>query len=197
MSYRALIFDLDGTLADTMPTHYEAWSATISKHGLFMSEDRFYELGGWPTLKVSELAVKEAGLPMELAQQLAVEKESLFERSLHLIQPVAPVVKVAREHRGQMPMAVATGATRHICAEVLGHLGLTDWFKVTVASEEVPTHKPEPDIFLEAARRLGVEAKYCCVYEDTNPGIEAARRAGMQYVDVRTFYTPRRVTPAT
>jgi beta-phosphoglucomutase family hydrolase len=197
MSYRALIFDLDGTLADTMPTHYEAWSATLVKHGLYMSEDKFYELGGWPTLAVSELTVKEAGLPMELAKELANEKESLFERSLHLIQPVPPVLKVAREHRGQMPMAVATGATRHICGEILGHLQIADWFDVTVASEEVPTHKPEPDIFLEAARRLDVEPKYCRVYEDTDPGLEAARRAGMECVDVRKFYTPRRVTPTT
>ena len=128
MSYRALIFDLDGTLADTMPTHYEAWSATLSKYGLYMSEDRFYELGGWPTLAVAELIVKEAGLPPERAKQLAIEKEALFERSLHLIQPVPPVLEVAREHRGKMPMAVATGATRRICTEVLGHLKIADWF---------------------------------------------------------------------
>jgi beta-phosphoglucomutase family hydrolase len=196
MSILALIFDLDGTLADTMPSHYEAWSATLTKYGLYMSEDRFYALGGWPTLAVSELVVGEAGMPAERAAQLADEKERLFETSLHVIQPVQPVIDIAREHRGKLPMAVATGATRRICEEVLGHLGARDWFNATVASEEVPTHKPEPEIFLEAARRLGIEPKYCRVYEDTDPGIEAARRAGMEFVDVRKFYTPRRVTSA-
>ena len=196
MPYRALIFDLDGTLADTMPTHYEAWSATLARYDLQMSEDRFYALGGWPTIAVSELVAKESGRPPELARQMADEKESLFERSLHLILPVEPVLAVAREHRGKLAMAVATGATRHICEQILGHLGATDWFDASVSSEDVPTHKPEPDIFLEAARRLGIDPQHCCVYEDTDPGIEAARRAGMEYVDVRKLYTPRRVTRA-
>ena len=192
---RALIFDLDGTLADTMPSHYEAWSATLEKYGLQMSEDRFYALGGWPTLAVAELAVKEAGQPVELAKRLADEKEALFEKSLELIRAVSPVLQIADDNRGKLPMAVATGATRDICNKVLRQLGVTDWFDAKVTSEDVPTHKPEPDIFLEAARQLGVEPYNCRVYEDTDPGIEAARRAGMEFVDVRTLYTPRRVTP--
>ena len=92
-------------------------------------------------------------------------------------------------------MAVATGATRDICNKVLRHLGAADWFDAKVSSDDVPTHKPEPDIFLEAARQLGVDPYNCRVYEDTDPGIEAARRAGMEFVDVRSFYKPRRVTP--
>ena len=193
--YRALIFDLDGTLADTMPSHYEAWSATLEKYGMQMSEDRFYALGGWPTLAVAELAVQEAGQPADLAKRLADEKEALFERSLELIRPVSPVLAIAEENRGKLPMAVATGATRDICNKVLRHLGAADWFDAKVSSDDVPTHKPEPDIFLEAARQLGVDPYNCRVYEDTDPGIEAARRAGMEFVDVRSFYKPRRVTP--
>jgi HAD superfamily hydrolase (TIGR01509 family) len=192
---RALIFDLDGTLADTMPSHYEAWSATLEKYGMQMSEDRFYELGGWPTLAVAELAVNAARQPAFLAKRMADEKEALFEKSLALIRPVSSVLRIAEENRGKLPMAVATGATRDICNKVLQHLGASDWFDVKITSEDVPTHKPEPDIFLEAARQLGVEPADCRVYEDTDPGIEAARRAGMEFVDVRTFYKPRRVTP--
>ena len=190
---RGIIFDLDGTLADTMPSHYEAWSIILDRYGLEMSEDRFYALGGWPTEKVADLLIGEAGRDIDAAK-LSIEKESLFAENLHLVQPVAHVTAVAREHRGNLPLAVATGATRGICEQILDHLSIRDWFDAVVSADEVERHKPNPDVFLEAARRLGVEPRHCLVYEDTNPGLEAARRAGMAHVDVRQFYTPRRIT---
>ncbi len=190
---RGIIFDLDGTLADTMPSHYEAWHIILERYGLEMSEDRFYALGGWPTKKVADLLIGEAGRDID-AMKLSIEKEALFAETLHLVRPVEPVTKVAQEHRGRLPLAVATGATSEICEQILDHLTIRDWFDAVVSADEVDHHKPNPDVFLEAARRLGVEPRFCLVYEDTDPGLEAARRAGMAHVDVRRFYTPRRVT---
>ncbi len=190
---RGIIFDLDGTLADTMPSHYEAWSIILDRYGLEMSEDRFYALGGWPTEKVAGLLIGEAGRDID-AVKLSIEKESLFAENLHLVKPVEHVTGVAREYRGNLPLAVATGATREICEQILAHLDIRHWFDAIVSADEVDHHKPNPDVFLEAASRLGVEPKYCLVYEDTDPGLEAARRAGMTHVDVRQFFTPRRVT---
>ena len=190
----AIIFDCDGTLADTMPVHYEAWQATLRRHPqLELSEDRFYELGGWPTLKICELLKRETGLPFDPVA-LAREKEADFERRLDHVQAIEPVVAVVREQRGKLPLAVATGGTRQVCETILRHIGLTGWFNTLVCAEDVPRHKPDPDIFLEAARRLAVAPPHCRVYEDTDPGLEAARRAGMESIDVRTFYTPRRIT---
>ncbi|HEX3725185.1 MAG TPA: beta-phosphoglucomutase family hydrolase [Pirellulales bacterium] len=188
-----IIFDCDGTLADTMPAHYEAWAAVLERYELAMSEDRFYELGGWPTLRVAELLARESGRTIDL-QRLADEKESLFHESLHEVRPIEPVVRVVREFQGRLPLAVATGAVRSVCERILDHIGLAAVFETIVSSEDVEHHKPSPDIFLEAARRLGVAPARCRVYEDSDPGIEAARRAGMEYIDVRDFYTPRRVT---
>jgi beta-phosphoglucomutase family hydrolase len=193
MELKGIIFDCDGTLADTMPSHYEAWAATNLRHGLEMSEDRFYALGGWPTAKVAELLIREAGKTIDVAQ-VAHEKEAMFEEFIHLVRAIEPVADVVRQYRGKLPLAVATGATLDICQKVLKQTGLWDLFDAVVSCEDVPRHKPHPDIFLEAARRLGVEPQFCRVYEDTDPGVEAARRAGMDVVDVRTFYTPRRVT---
>jgi beta-phosphoglucomutase family hydrolase len=190
---RGIIFDCDGTLADTMPSHYEAWMAILARYELQMSEDRFYALGGWPTRRVADLLIAESGRLID-AERLSQEKESMFEAMLHLVQPIAPVVDVARQYRGRLPMAVATGAVRPICEVILQQIGVEDHFDTIVSSEDVERHKPAPDVFLEAARRLGVEPRHCRVYEDTDPGIEAARRAGMEWVDVRTFYRPRRVT---
>lgn len=190
---RGIIFDLDGTLADTMPSHYEAWSVILQRYGLEMSEDRFYALGGWPTQRVADLLIGESGRALD-ALQISHEKESLFTESLHLVQPIEHTTAVARKHRGTIPLAVATGATRDVCELILNQLGIYEWFDAVVSADEVERHKPNPDVFLEAARRLGVDPGSCVVYEDTDPGLEAARRAGMGHIDVRTFYTPRRVT---
>jgi beta-phosphoglucomutase family hydrolase len=190
---RGIIFDLDGTLADTMPSHYEAWSVILNRYGLEMSEDRFYALGGWPTEKVADLLIREAGHEIDAAK-LADEKESLFAETLHLVRPIPHTNDVAREHRGRLPLAVATGATLDIAERILNQIAIRDWFDALVSADQVERHKPNPDVFLEAARRIGIEPQYCLVYEDTDPGLEAARRAGMAHVDVRDFYTPRRVT---
>ena len=190
---RGIIFDCDGTLADTMPWHYEAWATILERYDLAMTEDRFYQLGGWPTTKVAQLLADESGRAIDV-EQLSREKEALFEEMLPQITAIAPVAQTVRQHRGKLPMAVATGAILPICERILLQIGLLDQFNTIVSAEDVAHHKPAPDIFLEAARRLGVDPLHCQVYEDTDPGIEAAKRAGMRYVDVREFYTPRRVT---
>ncbi len=190
---RAIIFDCDGTLADTMPSHYEAWMTVLDRYELAMDEDRFYALGGWPTRKVAELLAREAGREIDVAQ-LAHQKEALFEDLVHLVRPIQGVLEVVHTHRGKLPIAVATGAVRQVCERILRQIGLEDVFDTLVTADDVQRHKPEPDIYLEAARRLNVAPRHCRVYEDTDPGIESARRAGMDPVDVRTFFTPRRVT---
>jgi HAD superfamily hydrolase (TIGR01509 family) len=142
---------------------------------------------------VAELLAGEAGRTIDV-RRLSQEKEARFEEMLHLIRPIEPVLEVVRRYRGALPMAVATGAVRPICQQILHQIGMGDCFDTIVSSEDVEHHKPAPDIFLEAARRLGVEPTACRVYEDTDPGIEAARAAGMEYIDVRDFHVPRRVT---
>lgn len=194
MEPAGLIFDCDGTLADTMPLHYEAWSATLRRFHLSLDEDRFYALGGWPSRSVAELLIVESHRTAD-PTHVAEQKESLFLTMLDRVTSIEPIVAEARKHRGLLPMAVATGATSDICERILHTIGIRDWFDALVAADHVERHKPEPDVFLEAARQIGVEPGRCIVYEDADPGIEAARRAGMEFVDVRKIYTPRRVTP--
>lgn len=183
-SIHALIFDFDGTLADTMPTHFTAWEAALKPHGLTLPERRFYELGGWSTRRLAELLIEEAGSPLSPAQ-LVREKEAEFQRQAQRIQPIVPVVEIARQHRGVLPLAVATSGLRSIITPILTELNLADWFAAVVTADDVVHQKPAPDLFLEAARRLNVEPTCCRVYEDTDAGIEAAQRAGMPFVDVR------------
>ena len=190
---RALIFDLDGTLADTMPAHFIAWTAALSRYEIPFSEDRFYALGGWPTTKIISVLANELGKSMDV-DAFAHEKENEFLNAIAEIGPVPPVVEVVHRERGRLPMAVATSAVRAVGERILWQIGGLEWFDALIYAEDVPRHKPEPDVFLEAARRLKVAPENCCVYEDSDPGIEAARRAGMTWIDVRTLFTPRRIT---
>jgi len=182
----ALIFDCDGTLADTMPAHYRAWLEILRPHGIAFPEARFYSMGGMPTGKILERLFSDVGKVPDI-DVLTRQKEAAFMEKLDEIRPIEKVVEVARRARGTLPMAVASGGHRHMVELTLRQIGILDWFPVLVAAEDTTRHKPEPDVFLEAARRLGVAPVECTVYEDTDLGIEAARRAGMSWVDVRTM----------
>ncbi len=191
---KAIIFDCDGTLADTMPPHFLAWRLTLGRYGIELDEDRFYSLGGWPTDKIIELLASERGLTLDVPA-VALEKENSFEEILHEVTAIDHVVGIARRYSGKLPLAVATGGVRRICERILNHVGILELFDHVVTADDVERHKPNPDIFLEAARRLNTAPENCLVYEDTDPGITAAKAAGMHWIDVRTFYKPRRITP--
>jgi HAD superfamily hydrolase (TIGR01509 family) len=185
---QAFIFDLDGTLADTMPSHYVAWTKVAVRHGLTFPEPRFYSLGGVPTEKIAGMLITEAGLTID-PKTVALEKEQTYYDGLGPggILAIEPVVALARRHRekNEGPLAVASGSVRRLVTRTLEALGIADWFAAVVTAEDTTRHKPEPDVFLEAARRLDADPATCTVYEDTDIGLEAARRAGMRPVDVR------------
>lgn len=181
---KGLIFDCDGTLADSMPLHYEAWQKIARQYGFQFPKDKFYSLGGVPSLHIVELLAREQGLTLDAAA-IAVEKEEIYLSQLPLIRPIEPIVAIARANLRKIPMAVATGGNRFIMHKVLGHLGIFDWFQAIVTSEDVVHGKPAPDVFLEAARRIGVPPGSCRAYEDTDLGMQAIRAAGMDAVDVR------------
>jgi HAD superfamily hydrolase (TIGR01509 family) len=182
---QALIFDCDGTLADTMPAHYQAWLEVLRPHGIHFPEDRFYAMGGMPTDKIVVELCGGSVPPSIDVDELVRQKALAFEHKIGEVKPIEKVVEVARVNLGKVPMAVASGGQRRTVERTLAQIGVLDWFSVVVTAEDTRRHKPEPDVFLEAARRLGVNPADCTVYEDTDLGLEAARRAGMNQVDVR------------
>lgn len=184
---RALIFDCDGTLAHTMPIHWEAWKEVTARHGLEFSEERFYALGGVPTRDIVRTLAHEQGRSDINPLEFAREKEEAYFRRFEHIGPVEEVVAIAREHHGKLPMAVASGGSKHAITKVLTQLHIVHWFGAIVTNEDVVHQKPAPDIFLEAARRLGVDPRLCRAYEDTDLGMQAIRAAGMEAVDIRHF----------
>ena len=190
MEIKALIFDCDGTLADTMPLHWLAWQAITSRHNVIFPEDRFYALGGVPSRHILQMLREEQRLSIDPIA-VAREKEEEYLKLMAQVGPIHEVVEIAKDHAGKLPMAVASGGTRSVIEKVLRHLSIRELFGAVVTSEDVVHQKPAPDIFLEAARRLGVAPESCRAYEDTDLGLTAIRSAGMDPVDVRTLLALR------
>lgn len=195
MQVKGLIFDCDGTLADTMPLHWIAWSTVAKRHGIELSEERFYSLGGVPSRDIVRMLSTEQGLKLDPVA-VSKEKEAAYEPLMAQIQPIDCVVEIARANYGKIPMAVASGGTKWAINRVLEILEIRSLFDAVVTHEDVVRQKPAPDIFLEAARRIGVEPKLCRGYEDTDLGMTAILSAGMQAVDVRQLLAARRDTAA-
>ena len=190
MEHEALIFDCDGTLTDSMPLHFLSWRDTLAKHGLSFPEQRFYAMAGMPSESIIETLSEEQGVPAN-ADEISEEKENCFLESLHLLQPIRHCFELVREYCGQLPLAVASGGIRPVVVRQLETIGLKEAFDAIVTAEDTERHKPEPDVFLKAAELLKVAPQGCCVYEDSDLGIQAAQSAGMQWVDIREFHSPK------
>lgn len=182
-----LIFDCDGTLADTMPAHYKAWLALLDRFSIPFPEPRFYAMGGMPTASIIRVLAGEVGVVVTDVDAMVLEKERTFLTYLDAVTRIEPVLVIAAAYRGKLPIAVASGGYRDTITRTLDRLNIRDWFDAMVTAEDTPRHKPEPDVFLEAAKRLRVDAAKCVVFEDTDIGLEAARRAGMTGIDVRPW----------
>ncbi len=182
-NFKAYLFDCDGTIVDSMPLHYIAWSKALADWGCPFPEDRFYQWGGMPIIEIVERLSSEHGLNMPV-HEVAERKERLYYDSLSALKPVPEVVEHIEAKHGHIPFAVVSGSTRESVEASLGPLGLLDRFDIFVCAGDYQRSKPDPEPFLIAAQRLGVAPEECLVFEDTQMGIDAAEAAGMFWVRV-------------
>ena len=185
--FSGLIFDCDGTLADTMPTHFKAWVAILRKHGGDISEELFYESAGRPTRDIIEHLNEEFGYGLNV-DSVYEEKEQYYLTLINSVREIKAIVDVARAYHGKIPLAVASGGAHLIVDQTLDAIGIRHLFESVIGADDVENGKPAPDMFLLAAKRLGVRPDDCIVYEDGEPGIVGAHRAGMRVVDVRVLF---------
>ncbi len=183
--YDAVVFDLDGTLVDSMPAHLEAWCDALSLYGAagIFKEDVFMAMGGRPTRDIVVELNDEYDLRLD-PESVAFAKREAFLKRLSSITLIDEVAAFARSLRGKLPMAIASGGTRMAVEKTLAAVGISDWFDEVVTVDDVPVGKPEPDVFLYAARLLDVNPSRCLALDDAPAGILAAQRAGMQVIAI-------------
>lgn len=179
--FRAYLFDCDGTIADSMPLHYNAWKKALAEYGCTYDEDLFYAWGGKPVRKIIADLNEMHGLDMPV-DALAERKESFYHAQLHELKGIPEVLEHIEAQHGRIPFAVVSGSRRASVVGSLTALKLINKFDVLVCAEDYKHGKPAPDGFLLAAEKLGVAPEHCLVFEDTELGIQAATAAGMQSV---------------
>ena len=183
---KALIFDIDGTLVDTMEIHYKAWEKMFALQGFNYPREVFYELAGIPTYKIVPILNERYNLKLD-PEETMNEKEKYFMELFGAVKEIKVVSDIARKYHGILPMSLGTGGRKDIAQMTMETVGLSKYFDIMVAAEDVIHHKPAPDTFLKCAELMGVEPQFCQVFEDGELGLQAARTAGMIATDVRPY----------
>jgi HAD superfamily hydrolase (TIGR01509 family) len=183
---KGLIFDCDGTLADTMPLHDESWQEAFNKLGYKLPDDFIDRYKGIPSSDIVRKYNEEFSTDLD-PEETAAFKNSIVEKKIPFAGPIREIVDIAIEHKDKLPMAVASGGNRVNVDNAIKAIGLEHHFNTIVTSNDDVKPKPDPDIFLEAAKRIGIEPENCLVFEDGDMGITAAQKAGMPVIDVRKY----------
>lgn len=184
---KALIFDLDGTLADSIPIHNSSWDETCKGFNYFFDTDFFQKMTGMPTRAFAEFIKKDSGCSYTV-DELVKMKQTLFFKQAHQIKPFAKMASFVKENYGKIPMSIGTGGSCKSATLILNTIGLSQYFPIVISANDVINHKPFPDTFLKCAEKMNISPSLCQVFEDGEKGMEAAITAGMMVTDVRVFY---------
>ena len=123
IAFAGLILDLDGTLADTMPSHYVAWCRAIEPYGLEYPEDLFYQWGGKPDTRIAEDLAAKQGVEVDVLKIAEAKRRAYFELGPEHVKPLPRTLALAAACRGAIPMAIATGGRHNIASSILHTLG--------------------------------------------------------------------------
>ncbi len=186
---KGLIFDLDGTLADTMSLHVKAWIQTAELWEVTITAQMIYERGGTPTIQVIEDLSRLYGWSID-PYAFRIKKNDIYadiKKRNGKINPILPVLEIVHRYKNILPQSVGTGSVRKNAEMAIDDLGLQDHFEVIVTADDVSRHKPHPETFLKCADGMKVKPEDCLVYEDGPMGIEAAMSAGMKVIHIETL----------
>ncbi len=183
---KGLIFDLDGTLIDSMPVHKIAWQEICALKGFEFTDEIFYGYAGVPSDKIFELINKEFDTDFDPIYHSKL-KEEAYRKNMHRVTTIPIVLEVVHQFYKKIPLSIGTGSPKSHSEEILDLLDLDSYFEVLVTKDDVKHGKPAPDTFLKCAELMKVPAKDCVVFEDGDPGVIAAKEAGMGVIDVRKY----------
>jgi HAD superfamily hydrolase (TIGR01509 family) len=192
---KAVLWDMDGVLADTSNLHFETWTHILTEQGIPFDRQKFHKVYG---LKNQDLLPFLVGKPMapELIASISDQKELAFRRALTGLLPLPGVLDwLNRFQAWGWKQAVASSAPPENVVKVIDVLKIRNFFDALVTPGDLPG-KPDPAVFLKASQELDIPARFCIVIEDSIPGIEAARSAGMRCIAVTTTNPPEALTQA-
>ena len=185
LQYKCLVFDLDGTLVDSMPFHYGAWVKAVEPFGFVPDREWMYKHGGVPSHKIATILIKEHNLPFSDPHELAGIKTRHYLENIKNVE-VYPVMKelldYAKSH--SIPMGIGTGTLRTNAEYIVGNTILKNYISVIVSADDVSNHKPHPDTFLKVAEAFNAEPSESAVFEDSFFGFEAAVNGGFNLIKI-------------
>ena len=190
---KGLIFDIDGTLADTMPAHYRASIRVAKEFGFEFPLDYFIKMAGIPTTDVFRELLKLQGKSHISSEDASALKEKYYLEEVPSILPISYTMDIVKKYVGQIPMSMGTGGTLEIAIPNIKQIEVDKYIDILVSAEDVKKHKPFPDTFLECAKRMNIAPHECLVFEDAVNGFKAAEAAGMDWIDVTKYHAPEYV----
>lgn len=184
---KALIFDLDGTIANTMPNHFISWRKAVIPYGIDFNAVLFMQLTGMPRTATIEKLNEMFGTKMN-PEIVGKVKEDHFNSLVNLTKEIEAVTNVIRKYHTILPMSIGTGSTKKGAQKTLEVIGFENYFDIVITADDIINHKPHPETFLKCAELMGVKPKDCVVFEDGILGMNAAKEAGMMVIDVNDYF---------
>ena len=183
--YDGLIFDMDGTVIDTMPSHAKAWEMVGQHFGYPFNGNLLYEMGGAPVKTIALEMMKRHAMPLDQLNNVIELKREYGKELIMKHAALLPAANVGRSFYSKKPLALGTGSHRAMTEILLDKFDFEKYFSAIVTAEDIQNHKPAPDTFLRCAELIKVKPQRCLVFEDGDLGIQAGLRAGMDVFDVR------------
>jgi len=181
--FNAFLFDFDGTVADTMPAHLDAWNQALAFYDLTLTREQHHSWAGRPTREIVKLLSELHKVDLS-EEQILKTKEIYYQKTVHQTQAIIPVLEIIKAAHGKIPMAIVSGSRRKAVETTLELMKLKHYFGLLVCAEDYIHGKPAPDCFLKAAQFFNVKPEDCLVFEDGILGIQAAQAAGMDYLKI-------------
>jgi beta-phosphoglucomutase-like phosphatase (HAD superfamily) len=184
---QAIIFDCDGTLADTFGAHFRTIKAVLTDYKATLDAEFYAARLGLSRYQLLAALTEAQGIAFD-DNDVATRAATVFTDHLSAIRAIPCTNDILRLYHGQLKLGVASGGQRDIVVPTLKAIGVFDMLDMVVTIEDAGVGKPAPDLYRVAAKRLGVEPRFVQTYEDSDEGIESARSAGMHVIDVRAYY---------